>query len=183
MPIAAAATATIVRNGSITRVSWIVSSSLPGTLAKSPAYDVDERPREDDAERRRARRSTSSSAFSTLLARRHASALPCSVRWRVKVGHERGAHRAFGEEIAHEVGNAERDDERVHLVAGAEERGEHLIAREAEEAAGERGGAGDAGGAREPPPVAASCPGRTRVRFIGGERSTQKKALPRCGRA
>ena len=53
--------------------------------------------------------------------------------------HERGAHRAFGEEIAHEVGNPERDDERVHLVAGAEERGEHLVADEAEDAAGQRG--------------------------------------------
>ena len=67
----------------------------------------------------------------------------------MKVGHERGAHRAFGEQIADEIGNAERDDERVHLVAGAEERGEHLIADEAENAAGERGGAGEAGRSRE----------------------------------
>ena len=33
MPIATVATTTMARNGSITRVSWIVSSSLPGTLA------------------------------------------------------------------------------------------------------------------------------------------------------
>ena len=48
-------------------------------------------------------------------------------------------------------GNAERDDEGVHLVAGAEERREHLIASQAEDAAGERGRAGHAGGSRQPP--------------------------------
>jgi hypothetical protein len=42
--------------------------------------------------------------------------------------HEDGAHRALGEQIAHEVRNAKRDDEGVHRVAGAECGGEHLIA-------------------------------------------------------
>ena len=88
---------------------------------------------------------TTSSAFSRLLPRRHASSLPFSVRRRGERRHERGAHRAFGEQIADEVGNAERDDEGVHVVARAEDRGEHLIADEAEDAAGERRGAGQAG--------------------------------------
>ena len=52
-------------------------------------------------------------------------------------------------EVANEIRDAERDDEGVHLVAGAEEGGEHLIAREAENAAGECGGAGQAGGTRK----------------------------------
>ena len=63
--------------------------------------------------------------------------------------HERGAHRAFGEEVAHQVGNAEGDEVGVHLVARAEQRGEHLLAHEAEEAAGERGGAGETCGVRD----------------------------------
>ena len=53
------------------------------------------------------------------------------------------AHRAFGEEIADQIGNAERDVERVHLVAGAEERRQHLIADETEDAARQRRDAGE----------------------------------------
>ena len=37
MPMQAAATATRMRNGAMTRVSCTVSSNLPGTAAKSPA--------------------------------------------------------------------------------------------------------------------------------------------------
>ena len=58
---------------------------------------------------------------------------------------ERGAHRALREEIADEIRNPERDVERVHLVARAEARGKHLIAREAEEAARQRRRAAQAG--------------------------------------
>ena len=63
--------------------------------------------------------------------------------------HERRAHGPFGEEIPDEIGNAERDDERVHVAAGAEERRQHLIAGESEDAAGQGGGAGDAGRPRK----------------------------------
>ena len=58
---------------------------------------------------------------------------------------ERGAHRAFGEEIADEVGDAERDQERVHRVAGAEVVREDLVAHQPEDAAGHGGQAEDAG--------------------------------------
>jgi hypothetical protein len=63
--------------------------------------------------------------------------------------HEGGAHRAFGEQIAHQIGKAEGDDERVHVVAGAEGRGEHLIASQPEQTAGERRQAGESRVARE----------------------------------
>ena len=63
--------------------------------------------------------------------------------------HERGAHGAFGEQIANEVGDAERHDEGVHVVARAEDGGEHLIAEQAENPADERRGAGQAGRAGE----------------------------------
>jgi hypothetical protein len=63
--------------------------------------------------------------------------------------YERGAHRSFGEQIADEIGNAERDREGVHVVARAIEREDHLIADEAEDAAGQRRETGDACRARE----------------------------------
>ena len=66
-------------------------------------------------------------------------------------GHEGRAHRSLGEEIADQIRNAERHDEGVHLVASAEQRRQHLIASQTEEPTGERGGAGDAGRARQPP--------------------------------
>ncbi len=56
-----------------------------------------------------------------------------------KRGNKRGTHRPFREEIADEIGNPERDNERVHLVAGAEQRREDLLAGEPEGAAGQRG--------------------------------------------
>jgi hypothetical protein len=77
-------------------------------------------------------------------------------------------------------GYAERDDERVHLVAGAEKPGQHLVAAEAEEAARERGDAGNAGVTGESSvTVRRGMSGSGhRVRFHrAGEGNTQKKAL------
>ncbi|MGC4085715.1 MAG: hypothetical protein QM736_27215 [Vicinamibacterales bacterium] len=59
--------------------------------------------------------------------------------------HECRAHCSFSEEIPYEIGDAEGDVERIHRVARAEERGEHLVANESEDAAGEGGDAGEAG--------------------------------------
>ena len=56
-------------------------------------------------------------------------------------GDERGAHRALREEIADEIGNSERDEVRVHLIAGAEERREQRLAGETEQTADQRRGA------------------------------------------
>ena len=52
MPIIATATATVVRNGSMIRVSCVVSSSLPGTPTNSSpdAIALRDRLGEDDAE-------------------------------------------------------------------------------------------------------------------------------------
>ena len=85
MPIAAAAIATIVRKGSRMRVSCAVSSSFPGTRAKSPAYSA-------TSGRAKTMPSTTSAPvviarpFTTLLPRRHAPAFPLSESSRVKVG-------------------------------------------------------------------------------------------------
>ena len=62
-----------------------------------------------------------------------------------KSWHEGGAHRAFGEEVPDQIRDAERDNERVHLVAGPEETSQDLIASEAKDAAGEGCGTGQAG--------------------------------------
>ena len=46
------------------------------------------------------------------------------------------AHRAFGEEVTDEVGDAEGDAERIHRVAGAEVVGQDLVADQPEDSAG-----------------------------------------------
>ena len=63
--------------------------------------------------------------------------------------HEGAAHGALGKQVAHEVGNAIGDVVRVHRVAGAEERRQHLFADDAEDAARHRRSAGRRGGTRE----------------------------------
>jgi len=50
--------------------------------------------------------------------------------------HECRAHRALGEEIPYQVGNAKGDEVGIHLVARTEQRRQHLLANKAEEAAG-----------------------------------------------
>ena len=148
MPITAAATATIVRNGSISRVSRMVSSSLPGTRLKSAAYAVTSGRGEDDAggderggdDEQRVEQVVAQTPRVVFAVERE----PARER-----RHERGAHGAFREQVANEVRDAERHDEGVHVVAGAEDGGEHLIAQQAENAAGECGGAGQAGGTRK----------------------------------
>src|SRR4029079_6898387 len=63
---------------------------------------------------------------------------------------KRGAHRAFGEQIADKIRDSDGDDEGVHLVAGAEDCGENLIAYEPQDAAGERRRGGERRPARGP---------------------------------
>ena len=104
MPIAAAAIATSVRNGSMTRVSWTVSSSLPGTRAKSCASvhrtsgRANTMPaiRTSDAgdEEQRVQDVVAEPPRVALAAQRQ---VPRERR------HERRAHRAFGEQIADEI--------------------------------------------------------------------------------
>ena len=78
----------------------------------------------------------------------------CHARWLAvggqllrEGGDERRAHGAFGEQIAHQVGDAEGDAKRVVGVAGAEVIGEDRVADQAEDAAGHRRQAEEAGGA------------------------------------
>ena len=149
MPIAAAASATSIRNGIITRVSTTVSSIFPGTAAKSPASSITNG-WANTMPATTMTRSTTSSALTTLLPSRHAARLPSRVRLAREGRHERRAHRALREQVADEVRDAERDVEGVHGVAGAEQVGHHLLAREAEDAARHRRRADETGRSREP---------------------------------
>lgn len=56
-------------------------------------------------------------------------------------GDEGLGERAFGKEVAQEVGDLEGEVEAVHPAAAAVEAGEHHFARETEHAAGHDGGA------------------------------------------
>ena len=85
MPISAAASATIVRNGNMMRVSITVSSSLPGTAAYFAANAVvmgqaKTRPIATTASVANTR------ALITILPRRHARSRPSRVSVRVNVG-------------------------------------------------------------------------------------------------
>ena len=72
-------------------------------------------------------------SVATLLASRQADWSP-SVAMRLrKRGDERGGERAFGKKIAQHVGRAERGQERVHVFARAEKRGENHFANQARE--------------------------------------------------
>src|SRR5439155_12518531 len=79
---------------------------------------------------------------------------------------ERRTQRAFREQIANKIRQSKCDDERVHVVAGAEQDGKRLLAGEPENPAGERGGGGNTGGSRE----ALSGTGHT-VRIRRGHRA------------
>ena len=85
IPIIATATATVVRNGSITRVSSVVSSSLPGTSANSGAMSAvigpaKRMPRTDNVP------VMTSSALMTRLPSRQACSRPRVSRVRVNAG-------------------------------------------------------------------------------------------------
>ena len=85
MPIIAAATASVVRNGSMIRVRSVVSSSLPGTAAKfgtnqAVICGAITTPMMTSTI------VTRTSAFITRLPTRKAASLPCVVSVRVKVG-------------------------------------------------------------------------------------------------
>ena len=60
--------------------------------------------------------------------------------------HKRRAHRAFSEEVTHEVGNAPCDAERVGRGSGAEVIGEDLIPNQPENTARDGGQPEDPGG-------------------------------------
>ncbi len=65
-----------------------------------------------------------------------------------KDGDESGGERAFREEIAQHVGRAKRGQERVHVAAGAKERGDDDLPDQAENPAAQNGDADNAGRAR-----------------------------------
>ena len=143
MPMNAAAIAISVRKGSMILVSRIVSCSLPGYLAVVLGEHRDERFREDepcaDQERSHDEQGIDDAVAQT----------PCggAAFAREVPGErrdERGAHRAFREEIAHQVRDAERDVEGVNGITGAEQIRHDLIAHEAKHTARHRGDANDA---------------------------------------
>ena len=137
-PMTAAEIETRTRNGVMIWVMSVVSSSLPGTSAKPGArirtitgrgQDPDQADpgnhdeQEVDDQVGQAERGGGSIAFLNARQRRH----------------ERGAHRAFREQVPEQVGYAEGDLEGVDREAGAELGREDLLADQPEKAAQERG--------------------------------------------
>src|SRR5439155_173721 len=94
---------------------------------------------------------------------------------------EGGGQRALGEQVAEEVRDAERGDERVELAPGAEEDGEDLLADDAEHAARQHGDAHDARPPGEDSPAAGV--GRLRRRGHRGQGPEPVPALPEVGDA
>ena len=139
IPIIAAATASMVRNGSMIRVSWVVSSSLPGTRRELPGRArMRDLRREDDPEHDQRSPVTTSSAFMTRLPSRQAASRPLRGERAGERRDERRRHRPFGEQVAQQVGDPERDVERVHLHARAraEDGRQDRLASDAEQPAG-----------------------------------------------
>jgi hypothetical protein len=62
---------------------------------------------------------------------------------------ERRAHRAFGKQVAQQIGNPEGDLVGVSRETGAKVRGDHLLADNAENSAGDGRGTGRRGRPRE----------------------------------
>ena len=118
---------------------------------------------------------TSISAFSTELPSCQARSRPSVARALLKVGTSAALIAPFGEQVAQQVGDAERDQERIHRVAGAEPVGQHLFADQPEHAAGHGGGADDAGRAGE---VAGGRSGRRRDWAASRSRSAPDLTQP-----
>ena len=159
MPMATAANETSGRKGSITRVSRTVSSTLPGTAVEARR----------DRSGRAARRSTTPSTMSAA----STTASTVSTPWRA--GSARGpalvhagrAHRSARTRPrarpprrgrAAGSGCGRRRSEGVGVEAGAQQRGEHLLADEPEEPRDE-GERGD-----RAPPAHQRAPGRPAAR-------------------
>ena len=147
IPIIATATATVVRNGSISRVSSVVSSSFPGTPANSlpdamawvigPAKMMPRTTSDagDDEQRVDDEIAEAPGALAALRGQRGRERR-----------HERGRHRPFGEQIPQQVRHAERDVEGVHFgpARRTEDRGQHRFAGDTKDAARHRGDADQA---------------------------------------
>ncbi len=135
IPINTAASATRVRNGTMIRASRMVSSSLPGTSTKSASEQPHQRIGEDGgADDQHAGDQDQGGEDGT--GQHPGARLAAGRQLMCEGGHERRAHRTFGEQVADEVGDAEGHAERVHRVAGAEVERQHLIADQAQDAAG-----------------------------------------------
>ena len=98
-------------------------------------------------------------------------------------GYERGAHGPLGEEVAHQIGHAERHQEGVHGVAGAEPVGQHLFPHQAEDAAGHRGRAGDAGRRASAERSPRRCCHGSRARSRYARRAPQRQESPKRARS
>ena len=127
------------------RVSRTVNASLPGTAAYSGASarasaGANSQPATTHIN------VTTSSALITRLPSRHALSRDAERELSREGGHERRAHRAFGEEIPQQVGDSERHVEGVHLIARAEERSQDDPARDTQHPARQGGRADETGG-------------------------------------
>ena len=107
--------------------------------AKSSAHSAVSGPAKTIPSDARSAPVTTSSPLMTCDPSRHAASLPSCVRRARERRDERGAHRAFGKQLAEQARDARRDDERVGLPFGAEEIApDDLVADQAEHAARQR---------------------------------------------
>ncbi len=147
IPIIATATATVVRNGSINRVSSVVSSSLPGTAGElSPrCHGVGDWAGEEDAEDDEDASDHEQGVDDEIAEPPGALAALRGQGGRER-RHERSRHRPFGEQIPQKIRHPECDVERVHFgpARRTEDRGQHRFARDTKDAARHRGDADQA---------------------------------------
>ena len=143
--MACAASATRSRNGNMTRVMWTASSNLPGTwwnpsASRSTRAGLKITPSTQNAPTIRisavADQVREDRCFLAALLRQGLG----------EDGDEGGRQRAFGEQVAREIRNAEAQQERVVDEAGAEQPRHHDLAHQAGDARHGHGHRDDARG-------------------------------------
>ena len=102
------------------RVSLTASSNLPGTWWKPEASRFDPGRREDDSEQTEQADDDDQGRGDQV--RQQGGLFAAFVRQRLREdGDEGGGERAFGEQVARQIGNAEAQQKRVVDEAGAEQ--------------------------------------------------------------
>ena len=135
-----------------------------GEVARHRLHDLRRSRRGDDGEDADHREQGAGHPVAEHVRRLGAAALQARLEGR----HERLRQRPLGEEIAQEVGDAERHDERVGEHRRAEQRGEQLLADQAEQAREHRGRRDEPGGPDQPVPAGDARQSARRLRPARG---------------
>ena len=132
-PMACAASATSSRNGNMMRVIFTASSNLPGTWRNLRPAARPSAGTEDDAQH--AKHADDQDQRGSDQIGKHRRFFSPFLRQRLREdGDERRGKRAFGEQIASEIGNAEAQQERVVDEPGAEQPRHHHFAHQSGDA-------------------------------------------------